>query len=201
MDVKQTPLGEIKPYPTNPRIISDEVVASVAKSIQTFGWQQPIVVDKNGFIIAGHTRYMAAQKLEQELVPVQRAEDLTPEQVTAYRILDNKLGDMAEWNEELLDVEFMKFDASEWHDEFTFEVNKELDELSQYDFSVDEDEDDEAVRGLGTPIIQYTIIFDNELQQQKWNALLRHLKSVYPSNDSIASKLTRFVAEALDGKV
>ena len=200
MDIQQTPIGDIKPYPTNPRIISDEVVTSVAKSIETFGWQQPIVVDKNGFIIAGHTRYMAAQKLEQETVPVQRADELTPEQVAAYRILDNKLGDMAEWNEELLDVEFMKFDASEWHDEFTFEFNKELDDLGKYDFSVD-DEDDEPTGGLGNPIIQYTIIFDNELQQEKWNALLRHLKAAYPSDDSIASKLTRFVAEALDGKV
>lgn len=200
MDIKQTPVGDIKPYPTNPRIISDEVVAGVAKSIETFGWQQPIVVDKNGFIIVGHTRYMAAKKLGQETVPVQRAESLTPEQVTAYRILDNKLGDMAEWNDELLDVELMKFDVSDWEDEFAFDAEKELDELGKYDFSV-EDDDDEPTGGLGNPIIQYTIIFDNELQQEKWNGLLRHLKATYPSDDSIASKLTRFVAEALDGKI
>lgn len=201
MNVKDTPVGDIKPYPTNPRIISDEAVASVAKSIETFGWQQPVVVDKSGFIIVGHTRYLAAKKLGHKTVPVQQADGLTAEQVTAYRILDNKLGEMAQWNNDALNVEFMKFDSTVWDEELAFSSAVELDELSKYDFEVDGGDEQEPSRGLGSPIIQYTIIFDNELQQERWNSLLRHLKVAYPSESSIANKLTNFLAEAMDGKV
>src|SRR5690606_21192480 len=77
----------------------------VATSLTTFGFRQPIVVDGEGIIIAGHTRWKAAQKLGLTQVPVHVATDLTPEQVRAYRIADNKTGELAEWDLDILPIE------------------------------------------------------------------------------------------------
>jgi ParB-like chromosome segregation protein Spo0J len=82
-------VSEIKPYPGNPRD-NDAAVDAVAESIRTYGWRAPIVVDGDGVIICGHTRHKAARKLGLDKAPVHVARDLTPEQVRAYRIADNK---------------------------------------------------------------------------------------------------------------
>jgi ParB-like chromosome segregation protein Spo0J len=77
----------------------------VAASIREFGFRQPIVVDADGVIICGHTRYKAALKLGLDKVPVHVAKDLTPEQIKAYRIADNKTASLATWNYDLLPIE------------------------------------------------------------------------------------------------
>lgn len=89
MQIEIRSIKEIRPYEHNPRN-NDGAVDAVAASIKEFGWQQPIVVDKDGVIIAGHTRYKAAKKLGLKEVPVVVAENLTDEQVKAYRLADNK---------------------------------------------------------------------------------------------------------------
>ena len=109
MKIKQMRISELKPYPKNPRI-NDGAVDAVAASIREFGWKQPLVVDKDGVIVAGHTRYKAAQKLGIEEVPVVVADDLTPEQVKAYRLADNKTAELAEWDFEKLDEELAELD-------------------------------------------------------------------------------------------
>nr|DAR14745.1 MAG TPA: adenine specific DNA methyltransferase [Caudoviricetes sp.] len=97
-------LDEIWPYENNPRV-NDGAVGAVAESIREFGFQQPIVVDRDGVIIAGHTRYKAAQKLGLTEVPVVVAGNLTDEQVRAYRLADNKTGELAEWDFSALEEE------------------------------------------------------------------------------------------------
>jgi DNA modification methylase len=104
MKIEQWKLSDIKPYPGNPRQ-NDAAVDAVAASIRQFGFRQPIVVDKAGVIVCGHTRYRAAQKLGWKTAPVHVAEDLTPEQIRAYRIADNKVADLATWDYELLPIE------------------------------------------------------------------------------------------------
>lgn len=104
MKIQLKPLSDIKPYPNNPRINNDAVEA-VATSIEQFGFRQPIVVDTEGVIICGHTRYKAALHLDLKKVPVHVATDLTPEQIKAYRIADNKTGELADWDFELLPIE------------------------------------------------------------------------------------------------
>jgi len=94
----------IKPYERNPRL-NDNAVDAVAASLQEFGFKQPIVVDSNGVIIVGHTRWKAARKLGLAKVPVHVAKDLTPEQVKAYRIADNKTGELAGWDFDILPIE------------------------------------------------------------------------------------------------
>ena len=97
-------LPKIIPYPGNPRI-NAEAVSTVAGSLQEFGAQQPIVVDADGVIIVGHTRLLAAQSLGWESFPVVVADGLTEAQVKAYRIADNRTGELAEWDAELLKIE------------------------------------------------------------------------------------------------
>ena len=101
MRVQDWPIGRVRPYEGNPRR-NDDAVPKVAASIEEFGWKQPIVVDADGVIIAGHTRYKAAQALGLETVPVVVASDLTPEQCAAYRLADNKTSELAEWDYQLL---------------------------------------------------------------------------------------------------
>jgi DNA modification methylase len=112
MKIVQRKLSDIRPYPGNPRQ-NDAAVDAVAKSIQAFGFRQPLVVDKDGVIVCGHTRYKAAQKLGLEEVPVHFATDLTPEQIRAYRIADNKVADLATWDYELLPIELAELQAAE----------------------------------------------------------------------------------------
>src|SRR6476660_5762018 len=104
MNVEVWKLSAIQPYDSNPRI-NDRAVDAVAAAIREFGFRQPIVVDAEGVIIVGHTRYKAAAKLGLETAPVHVATDLTPEQVKAYRIADNQTAALSDWNYDLLPVE------------------------------------------------------------------------------------------------
>ena len=104
MQIQMMKLSEIHPYEKNPRF-NDSAVEAVANSIKEFGFQQPIVVDKDLVVVIGHTRLKAAKQLGLTEVPVVIADNLTPEQVQAYRIADNKTGEIAEWNYDLLPIE------------------------------------------------------------------------------------------------
>lgn len=100
-----TALADIKPYERNPRIIPQAAVDAVARSIQAFGFRQPIVVDKAGVILAGHTRYKAAQQLGLTEVPVVWQTDITEIQARGYRIADNKVAELSAWDRDALDLE------------------------------------------------------------------------------------------------
>ena len=97
-------IGSIRPYEKNPRQ-NDDAVDAVAASLKEFGFRSPIVVDGDGVIICGHTRLKAAQKLGLAKVPVHVAKDLTPEQVRAYRVADNKTSDLSDWDYDILPIE------------------------------------------------------------------------------------------------
>lgn len=104
MEIQERPLDTIRPYENNPRN-NDEAVPLVKNSIQEFGFKVPIVIDRDGVIVAGHTRYKAARELGMETVPCVVADDLTPEQVRAFRIADNKVAEAATWDVSALSEE------------------------------------------------------------------------------------------------
>jgi len=104
MKVELRGVETVKPYEQNPRI-NDKAVDAVAASIKEFGFRQPIVVDEESVIIVGHTRWKASKKLGLKKVPVHVATGLTPAQVKAYRLADNKSAEFAEWDMELLPIE------------------------------------------------------------------------------------------------
>lgn len=108
-----TKLTDIKPYERNPRVISQAAVDAVAKSIQAFGFRQPIVVDKDGIILAGHTRYKAACQLGLAEVPVVWASDITDLQAKGYRIADNKTAELSAWDRDGLDAEIKELAGTE----------------------------------------------------------------------------------------
>lgn len=137
--IQEVPIGDVKPYENNPRD-NDRAVDALAKSIKSFGWQQPIVVDKNMVVIVGHTRLKAAKKLGAEKVPVVIAESLTDEQAKAYRLADNKTGENAVWDNKKLLEELSSFDTK---DLFTGFKTQEIfeDVLDEQDNSpIDENE-------------------------------------------------------------
>ena len=100
----------LKPYEKNPRK-NDDAVAAVAASIREFGFRVPIICDADHVIICGHTRLKAAEMLGLEEIPVIVADDLTPEQVRAFRLADNKTAELATWDEELLAQELAEICA------------------------------------------------------------------------------------------
>lgn len=129
MTIKEIKTADLIPYANNPRN-NDNAVEAVANSIKEFGFKVPIVIDKNKVIVAGHTRLKAAQKLGLEKVPCIIADDLTPEQIDAFRLADNKTGELAEWNDELLQLELNKLNGIIQMDQFGFsELEEELNEL------------------------------------------------------------------------
>ena len=104
MNIVEKKLKEIKPYEKNARK-NDDAVKYVAESIRQFGFKVPIVIDKDNVIVAGHTRYKASKELGLEAVPCIVADDLTEEQIKAYRLADNKVSELAEWDIDLLGEE------------------------------------------------------------------------------------------------
>ena len=113
MQVIEWPIDKPIPYARNARNIPPSAIDKVAASIKEFGWRQPIVVDEEGVIICGHTRLLAARKLGLEMVPVHVADNLTPAQVKAYRLLDNRSHEEGTWDLELLGAELADLQASD----------------------------------------------------------------------------------------
>ncbi len=105
MNVIDVPVERLIPYARNPRKNAGAIDA-VKASIAEFGFRQPIVVDENMVIIVGHTRLSAAKALGLAMVPVHVAEGLTPAKARTYRLMDNRSGENAEWDDELLTLEF-----------------------------------------------------------------------------------------------
>lgn len=127
--ITMVPVDSIVPYENNPRK-NDDAVDYVANSIREFGFQSPIIVDSNNVIVCGHTRAKAAQKLGLTEVPVVVADGLTDEQVKAYRLADNKTGEMSVWNwgklnEELEDIDWLDINM----EQFGFSAGVDIDQF------------------------------------------------------------------------
>lgn len=129
MKVENLNISEIFPYDKNPRNNKNAVKAT-ANSIKEFGFQQPIVVDKDNVIIVGHTRYSAAKKLKLKTVPIVVADQLSDEKVKAYRLADNKTHDLSDWDDNLLDEELEGI------------LNIDMEQFGFEDEEIEEDEKD-----------------------------------------------------------
>lgn len=128
MDVIDLPLGQIIPYARNPRR-NEKAIATVAASIAEFGWRQPIVVDEAMVVLAGHTRLAAAQQMGLETAPVHIAKGLSEAQARAFRIMDNRSGENAEWDNDLLGLELGDLQASDFDLDLTGFTDDELSNL------------------------------------------------------------------------
>jgi site-specific DNA-methyltransferase (adenine-specific) len=134
MEIINRKVKDLIPYDNNPRK-NDEAVKYVKASIEQFGFKVPIVIDADGVIVAGHTRLKAAKELGMKEVPCIVADDLTPEQIKAYRLADNMTASKSEWDVELLDTELLDLEANFDMSDFGFEIeppneNKEREEVA-----------------------------------------------------------------------
>lgn len=149
MDIQFIATKDLIPYENNPRI-NDKAVDKVAASIKEFGFRQPIVVDKNMVVIAGHTRLKAAKKLKLPVVPVHIAKELTEEQVNAYRLADNKTAEESEWDFGKLEEELDKIPNID---------------MSDFGFDLDLEDLDEEEEDLRDPSCQHNV-FENQERMQ-----------------------------------
>ena len=126
--MKTIKIDELKFYENNPRHINDKAIIALMNSIREFGFKVPIVVDIDNVIIAGHTRVLAAQKLGLSEVPCIIADDLTPEQVKAFRLVDNKIAELTTWDFEKLEIEFgdLNFDMADFGFKIDIPENKRI---------------------------------------------------------------------------
>ena len=114
MKIEIADINTIKPYENNPRKLKDSAIEKVAMSLKEYGFRQPIVVDKDKIIVAGHTRYRASKKLGLKEVPITVVDNLTPEQINAYRIADNRTAEESEWDNELLKMEIKDLESKDF---------------------------------------------------------------------------------------
>lgn len=184
MNVIDKKLDEIRPYEKNPRN-NDDAVQYVANSIREFGFKVPLVIDADGTIVAGHTRYKAAQELGLETVPCIIADDLTEQQIKAFRIADNKTADKATWDDDLLGEELndilADFDMKEFgFGDFELTMLTEDMEPEPYDEDLEEEYTEKAGGEDKLLAKKRVIIVYNQDQEDKVCGLfgLEELKKV-----------------------
>ena len=189
-------LERLQPYEKNAREHSEKQIAQIAASIVEFGFLNPILVDSNDGIVAGHGRLSAAKELALDEVPVVVLDHLTESQKKAYILVDNKLAENATWNEALLQEEIVALNLQDFDISVLGWDEDEIREIMEFDADeTNNDDDSEGTRGLGEPIVSYNIIFDDEQQQQKWFDFLKDLKELYPDESTIAEKIIQFIEE------
>ena len=224
MNIKNLSLNDIKPYDNNPRE-NENAVENVMNSIREYGFKVPLVVDKNLVIVTGHTRYEASLRLGLEEVPCIIADDLTDEQIKAYRIADNKVAEYSDWDYDKLFVELKELEQQAYEIDLTGFDYLEFDKIMR-DYAPVENfgeaqngsqafQNGESfggnsgavggMQGTGnggganeetyTPIIQYNIIFNNVEEQRIWHEFIRDLKNEYPNAETISERLIKFIQE------
>lgn len=148
MEIKELKISELHEYPNNPRQ-NENAVEAVAASIREFGFKVPIIIDADGVIVAGHTRLKAAKLLGLDKVPCIVADDLTPEQVKAFRLADNKVSELAGWDFLKLDEELAELEIDMM--QFGFENSDEVDLDSFFEASEAAKEKEENKKTVTCP--------------------------------------------------
>jgi ParB-like chromosome segregation protein Spo0J len=151
MQIEEINTHVLIPYSNNPRN-NESAVDAVAASIEEFGFKVPIIIDKDNVIVAGHTRLKAALKIGLEKVPCIKADDLTPEQLKAFRLADNKVGELATWDFNKLEEELAELDM----------------DMSAFGFTQEDDENDAERKDLSGNVDEmYQVIIDCEDESQQ----------------------------------
>ena len=131
MQIHEICIHDLKAYENNPRKIPEESINAVVASIKEFGFRVPCTITKNNVIVTGHTRVLAAEKLGIEKVPCIIVDDLTPEQIKAFRLADNKVSELSGWDFEKLEIELkesnLDFNMADFGFNLDFSENEELD--------------------------------------------------------------------------
>lgn len=195
MEIIKKRIADLIPYANNARTHTKEQIAQIAKSIKEFGFTNPILVNTDNTIIAGHGRFEAVKELRFTEVPCILISHLSPKQIKALVIADNKIALNAGWDFKLLSDEIKNLK----------EENLDLDILGFADLELSNILNDNIFEDTGNDfsknefdqtnnfIIQYNIIFDNAFQQDTWFQLIKNLKVIYPDLQTTGERLTEFI--------
>lgn len=166
MNIEYVPIDEVKPYSKNAKKHPKSQIEKIAKSIEKFGWKQNLVIDKDGVLVVGHGRYEAAKLLGLKEVPCVRADDLTEDEIRAYRLIDNRISsDEYDLNLEFEELSEIELDMTEF-DFDSFSID-DIDEVDGYDKHNDDRE-----------YFEKTLTFPIAKKQQITNYLKKHYDEV-----------------------
>ena len=167
MNIIEKSISDLKPYPNNPKIHTEKQIEQIAKSIQlTKGLRQPIVIDKNNFIVCGHGRYLAAKKLNLDVVLCELIDNLTEDEIRAYRLIDNKISEGEyDLNLEFAELQDIELDMGEF--DFDLFSMDDIEEVNGYDKNNDD-------RGYFEKVFTFPI----EKKQQITNYLKKHIQEI-----------------------
>lgn len=185
MKVQEIEISKLKPAKYNPRKISEEELKKLVKSINEYGFVEPIVVNKDMTVIGGHQRLKALEYLEEKTAPCTLV-DLTKTQEKALNIALNKIS--GEFDIPMLKELLTELDDGEFDMDLTGFGEEELEKLLN-DSHLDEKEEEEPAEVNSGYIIQYNIIFNDESEQDKWYEFLKHLKDKHPEYETISERL------------
>jgi len=191
MKIVEMNVENLIPYINNPRD-NEEAIKHVAASIKEFGFKVPILIDQQNVIVAGHTRILAARLLELKKVPVIKIEDLSPSQLKAFRIADNKVSEFADWDMEKLKIEFEELQGME--EELDSEFFTGFDEFEKHDLLKETIKKEEFPPADEKNKIGYTLIFRNHEDLQTWTNFISGLKSNRENrNHTIADLVLEYI--------
>ena len=181
MEIVNKKIKDLKPYENNPRN-NEEAVKYVANSIKEFGFKVPLVIDKDGTIIAGHTRYEACKLLGMKEIPCIIADDLTEEQIKAFRIADNKIAEKSGWDTDKLKIELedIDFDMTDFgFGDFELSILLNDMEPEPYDDEVIEEYSEHSEDNLASKRVIITYKTEEEEEYLKQMLKVNNLKVVY----------------------
>ena len=176
MTITNVPTGDLKPYDNNSRIHIPEQIAQLASSINEFGFTNPLLIDEDNGVIAGHGRLMAALSLDQAEVPCIKLENLSEAQKKAYIIADNKIADNGGWDEDMLKMELIELKEDDYDLSFTGFDDKGLDAiLSEGEAIIDEKE--EVIEGEENKPVS------SDLTEQYESSTIRQIILIYGAEE------------------
>lgn len=199
MDIKEISISQLHEYENNPRN-NDGAVDAVAASIEEFGFKVPIIIDSENIIVAGHTRLKAAKKLGLDTVPCIVADDLTPEQIKAFRLADNKTGELAGWDFEKLELEMAELS--------NFDMSAFGFDMEEFETGISDDVFEESIKSLSDRFIvpPFSILDTRQgYWQERKDAWKQIIKSGNGRDDDLIGSGLKDLAEMkganLSGKV
>jgi hypothetical protein len=196
MEIVNKKVIDLVPYANNSRTHTEHQISQIANSIKKFGFTNPILIDSNNTIIAGHGRLEAIKLLGHEEVPCIAITGLSKSQIRALIIADNKLALNASWNFQTLNEEIKNLKEEEFDLNILGFADLELTSILNNEIFNDS-ETQELIKDnfdqTNNFIIQYNIIFDNTFQQDAWFELIKNLKIIYPDLQTTGERLSEFI--------
>lgn len=196
MEIVNKKVIDLVPYANNSRTHTEHQISQIANSIKKFGFTNPILIDSNNTIIAGHGRLEAVKLLGHEEVPCIAITGLSKSQIRALIIADNKLALNASWNFQTLNEEIKNLKEEEFDLNILGFADLELTSILNNEIFNDS-ETQELIKDnfdqTNNFIIQYNIIFDNTFQQDAWFELIKNLKIIYPDLQTTGERLSEFI--------